>query len=583
MHEKEHAAGGKPAAAAVSNSLGGSAHPQNTTFAPGVQALWQNRDHDQPVTIRAYAGEQDGQHWWWIEGSSTALPAAELRPMPAPSSNGAGDDLRQVEIEATLAQITALLEQARVEPPAVQPAEPDSDALTAFLLSAGTSDEANAQCVNRLYAGRFLYAEALGWLYWRGTHWTTEGAEAALDRAVVATLLKRIEAASQPDTFESYGALRKSCVPNRGKLEGAKCLLSSLVHVEPAVFDAEPDLLNCKNGVLNLRTGELIPHDPSQRFMHCTAVAYKPGADPSQWTAFLAEVVGGGPDMVRYLQTAIGYSLTGHTREEVLFYLFGPSRSGKGTFTETLLALLTSPLGKEISFGTFTAQRTGDSQNFDLAPLKPCRLVAASESNTYERFNEAKVKAITGGNEIYCAHKHKPHFNYRPQFKLWLSSNQPVNADPDDDAVWARVRLIEFPRSLLGHEDKLLKARMKSRPVLEGVLAWAVQGAQAWYALGAAGLSEPPRSQTLKDQQRDTLDAIGMWVEECCEQGEHYFTAGSALYQSYEGWCKENGVEPKKQKGLATGLQRKGHRADRSWQGGKVVRGFYGLKLRATH
>lgn len=109
MPEKEHAAGGKPAAAAVSESLGGSAHPHDSTFAPGVQALWQNRDHDQPVTIRAYAGEQDGQHWYWIEGSSTALPAAELRPMPAPSSNGAsaGD---------MLAEINDLLAQARVEP-----------------------------------------------------------------------------------------------------------------------------------------------------------------------------------------------------------------------------------------------------------------------------------------------------------------------------------------------------------------------------------------------------------------------------------------------------------------------------------
>ena len=222
----------------------------------------------------------------------------------------------------------------------------------------------------------------------------------------------------------------------------------------------------------------------------------------------------GGAAVADGLQLAVGYALTGHTREEVLFYLYGPPRAGKGAFTEALLALLGSPLAKEINFGTFTAQRTGDTQNFDLAPLKPCRLVAASESNSYERFNEAKVKGITGGNEIYCAFKHKEHFNYRPQFKVWLSSNQPVNADPDDDAVWARVRLIEFPHSHLGTEDKTLKQRLRSPAVLEGVLAWAVQGARRWYELGSKGLSEPASSVALKQQQRETIDAVGMWVEE---------------------------------------------------------------------
>ena len=259
-------------------------------------------------------------------------------------------------------------------------------------------------------------------------------------------------------------------------------------------------------------------------------------------------------------------------------YLFGPPRAGKGAFTETLLALLGSPLAKEINFATFTAQRTGDSQNFDLAPLKPCRLVAASESNAYERFNEAKVKAITGGNEIYCAFKHKTHFGYRPQFKVWLSSNQPVNADPDDEAVWGRIRMIEFPHSHLGAEDKMLKQRLRSKAVLEGVLAWAVVGAMRWYALGSTGLSEPATSVAIKAQQREQLDAVGMWIEEKCALGSHHFTASSELYQSYEAWCKANGVESKRQKGFTMALQRKGHRYERLWREGKAVRGFYGLK-----
>ena len=559
-------ASGQLAAGGTLSANGNNAHPHSSTsvkWAAGMRATWRNHDHDLPVVLTGLLGEHDGERWWGIDGSTTGIPEHEL----------------VAELDADLlGELQAILTEAKVVAPEVAPTEPKSQALTDYLLSAGMSDEANAQCVNRLYGGGFLHSEALGWLHWTGTHWVTEGAEAALDRAVVATLVRRIEAASLTENFEKYDKLRKFCLPNKSRVEGAKHLLSSLVVALPAEFDAQPDLLNCRNGVLDLRTGALLSHEPAQRFMHCTSVAYKPAADQRVWVQWLTETVG-SIDLVDWLQLAVGYSLTGHTREEVLFYLYGPPRAGKGAFTEALLALLSSPLAKEINFSTFTAQRTGDVQNFDLAPLKPCRLVAAAESNTYERFNEAKVKAITGGNEVYCAHKHRPHFNYRPQFKVWLSSNQPVNADPDDDAVWARVRLIEFPNSHLGAEDKQLKERLRTPAVLEGVLAWAVQGAMRWYALGSKGLSEPAGSVALKDRQRETLDAVGMWLEECATLGEHHFSAGGELYKSYDAWCKDNGVTAKQQRGLTEALKRKGYRYDRVRQGEKVVRGFYGLKV----
>lgn len=562
MPENENASAGKALAVTGLSANGNHAQPHSTMiFEPGARAIWHSADHDQPVTITGLLGEQGGVRLYSVEGSDTGIPEHEL--LLAPGN--------------LMSELTTLLEKSRVQRLPMSQTEPKSEELTEFLLSAGQSDEGNAQCVNRLYRGRFLYSEALGWLAFTGTHWATEGAEQALERATVDTLIRRIEAASAGENFEKYEKLRKFCLPNKSRVEGAKHLLSSLVHVLPAAFDNEPDMLNCRNGVVNLRTGALSPHDPTQRFMHCTSVDYKPAADQQVWQEWLLDAVRDAT-AADWLQLAVGYSLTGHTREEILIYLFGPPRAGKGAFTETLLAMLGSPLAKEINFGTFTAQRTGDTQNFDLAPLKPCRLVAASESNAYERFNEAKVKAITGGNEIYCAFKHREHFNYRPQFKVWLSSNQPVNADPDDDAVWGRVRLIHFPNSHQGREDKLLKQRLRSLNVLEGVLAWAVQGAMRWYELGSRGLSEPASSLALKQQHRETLDAVGMWLEEHCERGDQHFTGGGELYQSYERWCRGNGVEAKRQKGFTMALQRKGFRYDRQRVGSKVVRGFFGLR-----
>lgn len=443
------------------------------------------------------------------------------------------------------------------------------------LLTQGLLDEGNAQCVHLRYAGRFLHSDALGWLTHDKTHWTSDGAEAKLDRAIVETLSARIEAALKSGKADQYSDLIKKCIPASGKVQGAKHLFSSLVHASHNIFDKDPDMLNCPNGVVNLRTGAISDHTTADRFTHCTQVEYDPLADQSVWLNWLVDTV--GPEIADWLQIAVGYTATGHTREEILFYLFGPPRAGKGLFTETLISVLGSPLAKEVNFTTFTAQRTGDSQNFDLAPLKPCRLVAASESNAYERFNEAKVKALTGGNEIYCAFKHRDHFNYRPQFKIWLSSNQPVNADPDDDAVWGRLRVIEFAKSHLGKEDKTLKEKMRSKEVLEGVLAWIVAGAMRWYTLGSAGLPELEASARIKAQHRSELDNVAIWIEECCLKGE--YTLSTTLFQSYEGWCKDNGVPAKQQKGLTQALRRKGYGSTVKKIGGKACRVVEGLSI----
>lgn len=470
--------------------------------------------------------------------------------------------------------IDALIKESVISPDEVQ-RELAEKAAAKALITEGPHDEGNANCVHLRYQGRFLHSSTLGWLHHTGTHWSMNEAEAAVERACTETLLARIQATlaetrSDPDIV-------KKCVPNSGKVQGAKAQLRSLVSISDRAFDVEPDYLNCKNGVVDLRTGQIVKHNTAQRFMHCAAVDYVPGADWTIWANWLKDAV--GEEAADWLQTAVGYSITGHTREEILFYLYGPPRSGKGTFTETLLTLLETPLAKEVSFSMFLAQRTGDSQNFDLAPLKPCRFIAASESNTYERFNEAKIKALTGGNEVYCAFKHRDHFNYRPQFKIWLSSNQPVNADPDDDAVWGRLRLIEFLHSHLGEEDKNLKVKMRSDEVLRGVLAWAIQGAMKWYKLGGAGLAEIEGSAKVKASHRAELDNVQAWLDEMCEPTDG-FSAYAPLYTSYEEWCKERGVEPKKQKGFSQSLINKSYAPKLSKTEGKMVRGYVGLRLR---
>ena len=312
--------------------------------------------------------------------------------------------------------------------------------------------------------------------------------------------------------------------------------------------------------MLNLATGQLTPHDPAQRYTYCVPVEYDPSADQRMWREFLVDVVGSGPEVIEYLQMAIGYTLTGYTREECLFYVFGPTRSGKGTMTETLLALLPKPVALEVDFTTFTAARDHDTQNFDLAPLKPARVLFASESNRYQALNSSKVKSLTGGNEVRCAFKHRDHFSYRPQYKMWLVSNHPVNADVDDDALWYRVKVIEFPTSFADREDTSLKLRMKHPDNLCGVLAWAVEGAIKWFALGSHGLGpKTPDAVTVTTRQhRSDLDYVQAWLDECCSIDPAHWSANEDVYRSYRLWCTDNGVEAKKIRMFMLSLKAKG-------------------------
>lgn len=448
--------------------------------------------------------------------------------------------------------------------------------IDALLLDLSSDDEGNARAAVALFGSEFAYSAALGWMHWTGTHWQADAAEAEVDKALLAMLKQRRVLAVNA----GKEAIVKATPGSRKRVNDAKGLFRSFVAVEADEFDMAPDLLNVENGVLDLRTGELMPHSPQYRFTYCLDVPYEPAADASVWLRFLAETVQPTPGILDYLQMVVGYMLTGHTSEECLWYAHGPTRSGKGTFTETLLRLLGLPLSVEVDFATFTARREGDTQNFDLAPLKPARLIVTSESNRYESLNTGKVKQLTGGNYIRCAFKHRDHFTYRPQFKAWLVSNHPVSADVDDDALWWRVKVIQFPNSHAGAEDKRLKDKLRQPAVLAGVLRWAVEGAAAWYA-SPHGLRHPGEIEANTEQHRGELDMLRAWLDERCEADFNTFTAHAVLYGDYVSWCRENGVEPKKAKGFSQGLKGKGFEGNLKKVSGDVFRVIEGLRLRS--
>ena len=430
-------------------------------------------------------------------------------------------------------------------------------------LLAGANDEGNAQCVASRMRKQFLYNQALGWRYYQGTHWDGELAESRVWMGITRVLKDRRKAVwnGRGPSLEEGRAkeISRAAKPSARNIGNCKKMLQEMLTIPLGEFDTSPNILNCQNGVVDLRTGLLISHSPSQRLTHCTSVKYDKDADQSVWTNWLLEAVGGRQEVVDYLQQAVGYTITGHTREEILFYLYGPARAGKGIFTETLKAMLETPLAIEVDMQMFMSKH-GDPQGFMLAGLRPARFLAASETRGRDWIDEAKIKKLTGGNTVRCAFKGKASFEYRPCFKIWLSSNVLPKLDPDDTAAWLRLRVIQFPNSHIDDIDKRLKGRMKRTEVLEGVLAWAVEGAKQWYKAPKSGLKAPEVIRKETEAARKALDQIEAWLH------DRIIDTGAAsdklsyadAYSDYKLYCDERDEKFRPRKHWKAALEKKG-------------------------
>jgi len=381
------------------------------------------------------------------------------------------------------------------------------------ILKMDTSDGGNADAFSEMYGNDFLYVKELGWLHWNGKYWQED------DGAVMLAMRESFD--TRHDRFHRCGEFVKAGQTKRStyKLKAAIEQAESMLAMSIDQFDKHPDEVNVANGVLNLKTLGLTPHDPFQLFTYCLNAPYDRGADMSIVENFMAKVLTRegeekpNQELIDFVQTALGYSLTGHTREEKLFYLYGElGRNGKGSITEALMELVPYPIAEEVDFNTFVAKRDGDSQNFDLADMKASRMIFASESNKYQMLNPASIKKLTGGNPIRAAHKFKEFFIYRPQFKAWLSSNHKINGDPDENVMWLRLLVIELPNSYQGREDKLLKEHLKSPEGQQAWLRWVAVGAKRWYE---QGLQVPEQVTLATKKQQEDVDTFTNWVDEC--------------------------------------------------------------------
>ena len=264
-------------------------------------------------------------------------------------------------------------------------------------------------------------------------------------------------------------------------------------------------------------------------------VEFRDDAECPLWLAFLEKIFGGNAEIIGYLQRAVGYSLTGDTREQCLHLLHGSGSNGKSTFLEVLQALM-GDYGVQADFATFV-EKKGDGPRNDVARLAGTRMVRSSEIGEGKRLNESLVKSLTGQDTIAARFLYSEAFEFRPTFKLWLAANHKPVIRGTDHAIWRRVRLIPFTVTISESEkDETLKDRLIAE--LPGILRWAVEGCHLWLE---RGLHPPDAVTVATTAYKNESDILGTFLEECCEIGSGLEVSATELYTAYKRWAHENG------------------------------------------
>jgi putative DNA primase/helicase len=345
-----------------------------------------------------------------------------------------------------------------------------------------------------------------------------------------------------------------------------------------ASLDASPWLLNVANGTLDLQTGQLRGHERADLLTKLAPVTYLDDARCPKWLDFLDRIMAGRSEMIGFLQRAIGYSLTGSTQEQCLFFLHGSGANGKSTFLEVLRKLL-GDYAVQADFATFLDKKFAGVGN-DIARLVGARLVSSSEVGEGKRLNESLIKTLTGTDTIAARFLYAEAFEFAPSFKIWLAANHKPVIRGTDGAIWRRIRLIPFTVEIPeGERDSQLPATLQAE--LPGILRWAVEGCQLWLE---DSLRPPQDVLIATAEYRKESDVLGAFLTECCyvpqpappaSQAENADGLGEmrtvcgplapqpsapakALYQAYSTWAESGGERRMTQTAFGKALTERG-------------------------
>ena len=424
------------------------------------------------------------------------------------------------------------------------------------------TDLGNAYRFYDRFGADVIFVGGWGWVVWTTIGWERDarGIASSLSHQLSNLILEeareveRQGADVQKITMHTNWARRSQSAATMGNALHVAKDLPMIRHVVDE-FDANDFEICTRNGIVDLRTGNVRPTTKDDLVTKNTWVTYDPDFQLSEWDQFLWETCGGDLELIRYLQVAAGYTLTGKNSEEKLFMVSGPAATGKSTFLDALGAAFGSYAGTT-SPSTFMWSRNGQEPSLELAGMAGKRLIRMSEIKEGVGFNENLIKGVTGGEQVTGKLLYENPFTYLPKFKLWIGTNHDPLAH--DDALWRRIAKISFENALPPEKrDPNVKAKLRD-PDLGGraVLAWAVAGAIEWYQ---HGLTQPYAVDRATFEYRAEQDQFQHFINDCVRQMQGASTPLHAAYSAFRIWCEHVGFRnPKNRVAFARMMRDRG-------------------------
>lgn len=418
--------------------------------------------------------------------------------------------------------------------------------------SSSFTDAGNAEFFLQSVGDKVAYTHSHGWLVWSGTHWQVDSGSLLVRNLLVDAIRQRLNESHGTvddlvrEKLQRWTSVSQSLTRVNSALELAKGLMA----VDPTKLQPHPMHLYFRNGVLNLKTGALNPHDPKNFNLHYVDFDFDWSSRSTRWDRFVEETFP-DRDTAKFAQRASGYSLTGSTSEQVLFAAYGSGANGKSVFLEVLRGLSGS---NAMALNADALRAGANSSGSELARLHGKRLVLVSELPSNNRLDTALLKDITGGDLVSARFLYQQPFDFYPQCKIWLKGNYMPSLSDLDKGISRRLKVIPFvnevpaSRRVTGLVDELMQE-------LPAIAVWAVRGAQEWLTSGLGTSVEVERAtKEVLNPKSSVVEFLGQKYR-LREQAK---TQCALLFRDYRNWCQSNGHPPQRREVLEHELANQG-------------------------
>lgn len=416
------------------------------------------------------------------------------------------------------------------------------------------------------------------WLIWDGCRWVRDS-KGEIERLAKITARLVIKEAELTENEDARAALLKHAAATFKRVKRETMLKDATsepgISITTDELDTDSWSFNVLNGTVDLRTGQLQPHSSARLITKLASVLYDPNAKCPLFLDFVHKIFDGKDSLIDCAQRVFGYSLTGSTKEQSAIILHGAGSNGKTTLLQAIAKVM-GEYALEIEPETIMVKKQ-ERMAVDIADMFKVRFLITSESNDTQRLDEAKVKKMTGGEQLTGERKFEHPFKFWPEFKLFLATNHLPKINGTDHGIWRRIVPVPFDVKFWkegeGNGPEHLKADLDLSEKLEaeysGILNWLIEGCLKWQR---DGLTWPEEVQAKKAAYREEQDILGPFLVDCCIVGESYTVTAKQLNAAYVKWCEDNGERPISQTMLGKRLGERGFinkptKTARIWQG----------------